>query len=111
MVKRSGFILRLSAAVLFLAAVAHAGVYYEAKTTNEGKGAETQDAYVKAWVSGEKIKIIFESSGNPVIEKGNYLLSTDGGKVVYLVIPEIVRPLGHGRHDGLGAGNGQNNEP
>ncbi|MGQ9495956.1 MAG: hypothetical protein ACUVRY_06865 [Thermoanaerobaculaceae bacterium] len=41
MVKRSGFILRLSAAVLFLAAVAHAGVYYEARTTSEGKGAET----------------------------------------------------------------------
>lgn len=87
MVQKRGFIWKVLA-VVFLAAVANAGVYYEAKTTGEGKGAKMQAAVVKAWVSGDQAKILFESSENPFAKSGTYLLTTDGGQTLYLVNPK-----------------------
>lgn len=88
MVKRGFFIWKTLAGVFFLVAGAHAGVYYEAKTTGEGKGAEMQVAFVKAWVSGDQAKILFESSQNPFANSGTYLLTSDGGQTIYLVNPK-----------------------
>ncbi|MCX7894496.1 MAG: DUF4412 domain-containing protein [Thermoanaerobaculum sp.] len=67
---------------------ATAGVYYEAKTTAEGKGADYQRASVKAWVSGDKAKVVFEQSGNPMVETGAYLITTDGGENLFMVNPK-----------------------
>lgn len=71
-----------------LAARAGAGVYYEARTSGEGKGSEVHSATVKAWVSGEKAKVFFETTENPLMKPGSYLLTTDGGHTVYLVNPK-----------------------
>lgn len=81
----------LKLAVLALAALAApaiSGVYYEARTSAEGKGTEAQNATVKGWVSGEKAKVLFESTGNAMVQKGSYLLTTDGGQTLYLVNPK-----------------------
>lgn len=75
-------------AVAVLAAPASSGVYYEARTTGEGKGSELQAATVKAWVSGDKAKIFFETTGNPMMKPGDYLLAFGGGQTLYLVSPK-----------------------
>ena len=71
-----------------LSAAAQAGIYYEATTRTEGdtRGAAMTMA-VKAWVSGEQAKVEFTQSDNPFMAQGNYLLTTDGGKTLYLVNP------------------------
>ncbi len=75
-------------AFALLASPAVSGIYYEAHSTGEGKGSEAQSATVKAWVSGEKAKVLFESTGNPMMKKGDYLLTTDGGQTLYMVSPK-----------------------
>ncbi|OYW01488.1 MAG: hypothetical protein B7Z61_12430 [Acidobacteria bacterium 37-71-11] len=67
----------------------YAGVYYTAKTTAQGsRGADAQDATVQAWVSGGNAKVVFEQSGNPMMSKGMYMVTKDGGKAIYMVNPE-----------------------
>ena len=79
------FVLTLLAAAI----PSYAGVYYTAKTTAQGsRGAEMQNATVQAWVSGGNAKVVFEQSGNPMMSKGMYMLTKDGGKTVYMVNPE-----------------------
>ncbi|MDD5564745.1 MAG: DUF4412 domain-containing protein [Thermoanaerobaculaceae bacterium] len=80
----------LAVLILLVAGVpSYAGVYYTAKTTADGgRGAAAQDATVQAWVSGDSAKVVFESSGNPMMSKGMYMVTKDGGKVVYMVNPE-----------------------
>jgi len=79
----------LVAVTVLAAAPALAGMYYEARTTASGrKGAEMQNAIVKAWVAGDRAKIVFESSGNPMTKEGMYMVTTDGGKTVYMVNPK-----------------------
>jgi hypothetical protein len=81
-------IVTLGAAVL-AASQAFAGLYYEAKTTATGrKGAEMQNSTVKAWVAGDKAKVVFAQSENPVAKSGMYMITKDGGKTVYMVNPE-----------------------
>ena len=71
------------------ATAAGAGMYYEAVTRGEGaKGAEMADSTVKAWVDGDNAKVLFDESGNPMMEQGSYLVTRDGGKTVYLVNPK-----------------------
>lgn len=77
----------LATAALALPAVA--GIVYQARTWQEGD--QTSDAAamtVKAVIDGDKAKIEFEESGNPWMGKGSYLLTTDGGRTLYLVKPE-----------------------
>ena len=81
------------AAVLCLAAVvsgtAWADVYYEATTTSaRAERGSSMVMTVKAWVSGEQAKVEFTSSDNPMMAQGNYLLTKDGGKTVFLVNPK-----------------------
>jgi hypothetical protein len=74
---------------LALAVPLFAGVTYTAKTTSEGgRGAAHANAVVKAWVSGDKAKIEFEESGNPMERKGMYIVTSDGGKTMYMVNPQ-----------------------
>ncbi len=84
---------RLSAVIvavlLLLAAQSFAGVVIVAKTTAEGGRAAAQQAsVVKTWASGDSGKVLFEDSGNPMMGKGTYLISKDGGKTMYLVNPK-----------------------
>ena len=76
-------------AAVLVASQAFAGLYYEAKTTASGrKGAEMQNSTVKAWVAGDNAKVVFAESENPLAKKGMYMITTDGGKTVYMVSPE-----------------------
>lgn len=64
-----------------LIAPVSAGYYYEA-VTKDDQGNTTK---VKAWVTGYHAKIMFEQTDNPMAEKGQYLVTEDGGKTLYLV--------------------------
>ncbi len=48
---------------------AQAGIYYQAKTTGEGKAAEMEEAVVKAWVSEGNAKVLSSSSVPPIAKK------------------------------------------
>lgn len=71
--------------LLGLASQAWAGIYYRAVTTTEGQRGQTT---VQAWIDGGQAKIEFEDSANPTMPKGTYLLTTDGGRTLYLVNPK-----------------------
>lgn len=75
--------------LLVFAAHSFAGVYYVAQTTAEGgKSAEKQNMIVKAWASGDSGKVVFEESENPMMGKGTYIITKDGGKTMFLVDPK-----------------------
>lgn len=71
-----------------LALPASAGVYYQAVTTVDHPKGDDQRMVVEARVEGEKARIQFEDSDNPMMAAGSYLLTSDGGKTLYLVNPE-----------------------
>ena len=78
-------------AILLAAAVpCSAGIRYKAVTKTEvdtGRGNSTVE--VDGWVSGDNAKVAFvQSSGNPILKKGAYMLTKNGGKTLYLVDPE-----------------------
>lgn len=76
--------------ILALAALpAFAGIHYKAVTTNEDGQRQAGNMEVEGWVSGDKARVEFkESGGNPVAKPGAYLITKDGGKIIYLVDPE-----------------------
>lgn len=75
--------------LLVFAAHSFAGVYYVAQTTAEGgKSAKQQNMIVKAWASGDSGKVVFEESENPMMGKGTYIITKDGGKTMFLVDPK-----------------------
>lgn len=76
--------LLLVAACVLAAVPARAGIYYQAVTTEEGGKTQTR---VKAWVEGAKAKVELEEAG-PGLQDGSYLLTTDGGRTLYLVNPK-----------------------
>jgi hypothetical protein len=78
------------AIILGLVSLAGAtGLHYEAVTRVEGKQAQGMgDMMVKAWVSGDNARIEFAESKNPMMGKGTYLMTHDGGTTVYLVNPK-----------------------
>lgn len=75
-------------AVAVIASPAFAGVYYEAVTKSEGKGAEMQASRVKAWAHGERARVEFVESGNPMMAAGGYMVTEDGGKNLFFVNPK-----------------------
>jgi hypothetical protein len=77
-----------TATLLLLAALpAAAGLRYESTTTTQAQqGGGTTS--VEGWVSGEKAKIVFHDTNQPMTQPGMYLLTRDGGKTLYLVNPE-----------------------
>jgi len=71
-----------------LALPAWAGTHYTAVTTTDtaqGRGMKMQ---VEGWVSGDKAKVVFSESDNPIMKSGSYLLTRDGAHTLYLVNPE-----------------------
>ncbi len=68
---------------------AWAGLHYEAVTRSVSDDDKTtQEFVVEAWVEGEKARIEFrESKGSPV-PKGGYLVTTDGGRTMFMVNPK-----------------------
>lgn len=84
---------RLTAALLLLAAAsaaaaspAFAGTHYIAVTRSEGPRTGVME--VESWVSGDKARIEFRQSDNPMARSGTYLLTRDGGHTLYLVNPQ-----------------------
>jgi len=75
------------ALTVFAGVPAFAGIHYKAvtKTDDPRNPANIQ---VEGWVSGDKAKVEFEESANPVAKSGAYLITKDGGKTIYLVDPE-----------------------
>lgn len=79
----------LTVLVLTLASGAWAGMVFTSTTTSEGgKGAQQASSKVKGWANGDQAKIEFLESGNPMLAAGNYLITTNGGKEVFLVNPK-----------------------
>jgi len=74
--------------ILTLAALpAFAGIHYKAVTKTDDPKNPT-NIEVEGWVSGDKAKVEFEESANPVAKSGAYLITKDGGKTIYLVDPD-----------------------
>lgn len=86
--RRFPLFLMLALGLLLSAHPALAGVYYKAESVIEPDNGQSQRMDVEAWVDGEKAKIVFTESTNPMTPKGSYLLTTDGGQVLYLINPE-----------------------
>ena len=75
---------------LVLAANSQAGYTYKLVTKAEGGGrtADAQNSVVQAQVEGDKARMEFSESKNPVMGKGNYILTQDAGKTMYMVKPD-----------------------
>ena len=68
---------------------ARAGWEYTAVTKAEGgKHSEIMGNSIKALVEGDKAKVEFVESGNPMMSAGSYLLIQDAGKSMVLVNPQ-----------------------
>jgi hypothetical protein len=50
-------------------------------------GATSASTTVRGWVEGDKARIEFTASRDPLLRPGRYLLTLDGGQSVYLVDP------------------------
>lgn len=74
--------------LLAVAAPASAGIHYQAATTTSPQRGKPQVVEVEAWVDGSRAKVVFRESDQPLLEKGAYLLTQDGGKTLFLVDPE-----------------------
>jgi hypothetical protein len=73
---------------LALASPLSAGVKMTTVTSATGANAEMQNQTAEGWVSGSKMKVVMTESGNPLLEKGSWLLTQDGGRTMYLVNPK-----------------------
>lgn len=63
-----------------------AGVHYIADTVVTGANEST--TRVESWVDGEKAKILFVQSDQPMVGENDYLITVDGGQTLFLVDPE-----------------------
>ncbi len=72
---------------LAVAANTHAGYSFTSVTRTEGggQGAQAQNMTVQALVEGEKARVEFTESQNPMMGKGDYVLTQDAGKTMYMV--------------------------
>lgn len=78
------------AALVFAAALpALAGWEYSATTRAEGSSqqAEMMNMQMTSWVDGDKAKIEFVKSESPLTPSGSFVVTKDGGKVMYMVNP------------------------
>ena len=67
---------------------ASAGIHYKATTTTQAAQNQNSNIQVEGWVAGEKARVEFKESANPVMKKGAYLITKDGGKTLFLIDPE-----------------------
>jgi hypothetical protein len=80
-----------AATVLFFVwtAAAWAGWEYAAVSRGEGSEQAAQaNTTIKGWVEGDRAKIEFQASENPMMPAGTYLITSDGGRTLYMVNPE-----------------------
>ena len=69
--------------VIAAAAYCFAGVEFVAQTRSEGGG----DVTVHAFVSGSRAKVVFVESAVDLYDTGDYMLSPDEGKTLYVISP------------------------
>src|SRR4051812_18379911 len=77
-------------AALFVAAVpAFAGIHYKSFMKWERNHYPTREVQVEGWVSGAKGRVAFSDSinPNPITMNGTCLLTNNGGKTFYRVLP------------------------
>lgn len=89
-VRRGPVALSLSfalAAAALLAAPGRAATYFESTTTTEGQQGE-QVVRAQSWVEGDNARVTFAESALPGVPEGAYLVTSDGGRTLYLVNPE-----------------------
>lgn len=67
---------------------AFAGIHYKAVTKTEDAQNKAGDMVVEGWVSGDKARVEFKESGNPMAREGAFLITRDAGKTIYLVDPK-----------------------
>lgn len=67
---------------------AAAGIHYQAATTTQPAQGKAQTISVEGWVDGEKARVEFTASDNPVMEEGTYMVTQDGGKTLFFVNPK-----------------------
>lgn len=80
--------LTLAAIAVIASGPAFAGVHYKSVTKTEDAQTKGSSIAVEGWVSGEKARVEFKESANPMAKQGAWLLTKDGGKTMYLVDPE-----------------------
>ena len=78
----------LAAIAVIASGPAFAGVHYKSVTKTEDAQTKGSSMQVEGWVSGEKARVEFKESANPMAKQGAWLLTKDGGKTMYLVDPE-----------------------
>ncbi len=80
--------------ILFLAMILAAGnvlagYHFVAENRTEAAGQKPNLFTVEGWVEGDKARVVFKgSSMGAGVPEGSYIISTDGGKTMYLVNPE-----------------------
>jgi hypothetical protein len=97
----------LVALLLVFLASAHcfAGATYTAVSRTQTE-AEKNEMKVRGWASGDSSKVEFMHSTDPTLRPGSYMLSTDGGKTIYLVDPSSKSFIRWDIMATLGAGQG-----
>ncbi len=77
------------AAGAMAACTARAGWEYTLTTKSESgnKRAKPTQMLIRAWVDGDKARVEFLEGGGTGMSKGTFLVTTDAGKVAYLVNP------------------------
>ncbi len=88
--RSSSVLVAALALVVSLAAApaAHAGLHYKADTTLRPEKGSPQVTQVEAWVDGPRAKVEFLESNQPMLGAGEYLVTQDAGKTLYLVNPK-----------------------
>jgi len=66
-----------------------AGTHFTAVTTTTMEGKKPNQYTVESWVEGPKARIVFKGSTEQAgISKGNYIITTDGARTLYMVDPK-----------------------
>jgi hypothetical protein len=79
----------LAAAFVLAAAPGFAGIHYRSVTHSEGgPQGRSSDMQVEGWAAGDKARVEFRESASPMMKKGMYLITKDGGRTMIMVNPE-----------------------
>lgn len=73
---------------LVLAGTSFGGYSFKSVTTSTGgRGADARNSAVQALVEGEHARVEFTEGSNPMMKKGDYVLTKDAGKTMLMVSP------------------------
>jgi len=80
----------VSTALLCLAAAApaFAGVHLQAVTRTTDARSRTHETQIESWVMGDKARVEFRVSDDPIARSGTYVVTKDAGKTLYWIDPE-----------------------